>query len=99
MTGIDFSDFVRHPVTLFAGAFSTATALLQVEFLRVVGWFLWGNLGELFTVASLAGFTVAPNITFVPENPLIVLAVLTGMVYLVKKVYEMGQELNNQLES
>jgi len=97
MKPTSFREFVRHPVTLAAGAFSAATAVTQWKVLSVVGVYLLNHVGELFTIASLAGFTVAPNLPFVPETPLVVLAVITGLAFLAKKLYEMYVEIQSKL--
>lgn len=99
MSQISVNEFVRNPVTLVAAGFTAATSLLQVKVLTVVAGYLWGHIGELFTIMSLAGFTVAENVDFLPEDPLIVAAVLTGVAYGAKKAYEMATELEDELDS
>ncbi len=98
MKTTSFREVVRHPVTLAAGAFSAGTALTQWKVLSVVGVYLLNHVGELFTIASLAGFTVAPNLPFIPETPLVVLAVVTGVAFLAKKLYEMYGEIDAKLK-
>lgn len=91
-----FNELVRHPVTLATGAFSLATALTQAKALTITAAYVWGHLGEFFTIASLAGFTIAPNVAFVPEQALTITAVLIGSLWGVKKLIEIGAELKRQ---
>lgn len=95
---LSVGELARNPITLAVAGFSTATALLQIEVLTIVGTYLWGHLGQLFTVTSLAGFTVAPNVDFVPQNPLVVLAVITGVAYAAKLVVKMFRDLDDKLD-
>lgn len=99
MKPLQFRELIRHPITLAIGGFASATTLVQIKALTIIGAYFWAHLGEVFTITSLAGFTVAPNVAFVPEGPLIVFAVLTGIAYGVKKLYEMYTDLDRQLDS
>lgn len=98
MKNMTITDIVRHPVTLVVGGFSAATTLLNVKALTIVGAYFWGHIGELFTVLSLAGFSVAPNIAQVPDDPFVVAAVVAGIVFGLKKLFEMGTELDDKLD-
>jgi len=91
-------DIVSHWITMATGAFAAGTALLNVKALEIVGLYLWGHVGELFTVLSLAGFTVAPHTTL-PEEPLTVAAVIAGIAFAGKKIWEMATELEDQLDN
>lgn len=86
-------------MTLVVGGFSAATALLQTKVLTIISLYLWGHVGELFTILSLAGFTVAPQVGFVPDEPLVVAAIITGVLWGGKKLYEMGTELKQKLNN
>jgi hypothetical protein len=99
MSSIELSEFLRHPATLVTGAFSIGAAISQSGVLGVAGAYFWGHLGELFTVMSLAGFTIAPNVAFIPEDALTVLAVIVGALFLVKMLYELGRGLHAQLNN
>lgn len=92
------SDIVRHPLSLATGAFGIATTLLNVPAVDIIATYLWMNVGELFTVLSLAGFTVAPN-TGLPEEPLTVAAVVAGIAFATKKIWEMATELRTKLNN
>ncbi len=94
---ININGIVQHWATKLTTAVTALTALLQPEALGIVGNYLWVHIGEVFTITSLAGFTVAPNIAQIPEDPLMIVAIGTGVAWGGKKLYEMGTELSDKL--
>jgi len=100
MTGnLTLRGIVNHWVTKASAAFTAGSMLFHVKALDVIALYVWANIGEFFTIVSLAGFTLVPQIPAIPEKPFVIAAVVTAVLYILKKGLEMYRGLNHELET
>lgn len=92
---------LTHPAGLVLSTFTafTATALGLAQaglLVQVWAWFV-GNSPALFTASSIIGFTIAPNVPWLPAGPLIGVAILTGAVFAGWKLWGAFQNLRKRI--
>lgn len=77
-------EFVRHPLTVFSAAATSASALFSVPFLDPVMGVVWANVGQLFTAFSIGAFTIVPNVELPVAQlgeALQITAIILGVAY------------------
>ena len=97
MTDLTLREVVAHPATLASSAVAVIGGLLNIPFIDALLAVLWAQAGSLFTVLSIGGFTLAPRVAFLPEEPLTILALLGGGRYGGKLLYGVYQNLDREL--
>jgi len=97
MTKLTLREVLRHPVTIASTVVAAVGGLLNVPLLSALATVAWAQAGSLFTVFSIAGFTLAPRVEFLPEQPLTVLAFGGAALYVGKRLYGVYQNLDTRL--
>ncbi len=92
------SDVVRSPVTWAAGLIPIAGKFAGVPVFMAMFDVIWANAGTAFTVASVAGWSLAPEFSFIPEGPLSILALAMGVIFLAKKGSELTDAVEDRLD-
>ncbi len=97
MADLTLSDVVRHPVTMASALVSVLGGVLNAPVLAAVFDTVWLSAGKLFGVASLAAFTIAPEVAFLPESPLVAAALSLGAIVAVKKLRDVYKRFQTEL--
>ncbi|TKX82047.1 hypothetical protein [Halorubrum sp. SD626R] len=85
-----------------AVATATGGALLQllgVTWLDPVASVVVANIGTVFTALSISGFTIAPEVAWIPEGALTKLTLLAAAVYVVKLLDSLSDQLKQKLDN
>lgn len=85
-----------------AVATATGGALLQllgVTWLDPVASVVVANIGTVFTALSISGFTIAPEVAWIPEGALTKLTLLAAAVYVVKLLDSLSDQLKQKLNN
>lgn len=77
----------RHPLSVAAGAVSLVAGVIQFPLLFDLGHWLVSSSGTLFTAFSIFGFTIAPNVDWLPTSLLEPVAIGLGFIYGLSRLY------------
>lgn len=86
--GLSLRDLLSHPASKATGLVALLGGILKLPLLAAIWAGLWGQLGTAFTVVSIFGFTVAPEVSFVPTQGAKVLALSLAALYGLKKLLD-----------
>lgn len=83
---MNWKDLLAHPASLAAAGLSILGIAVKPMLLQAVFAAVWGQAGTIFTAASVAAFSLVPNVdVLAPFQPFVVgVAVISGAVYLAK---------------
>lgn len=84
MAQLSLDDVVWHPVTALTAALGTVSSVADVGVIDALWATIWSQTGMLFTTFSIAGWSLAPQVSFLPAGLLSQLAIVAGVLYLVK---------------
>jgi hypothetical protein len=59
---IKLKEVLQHPATIATAALTAAAQLFQIPFIDAFIGVIWGQLGTIFTAASILSFSVVPNV-------------------------------------
>lgn len=93
-----FERILLHPITTASAVFAFAANFLNITLIDAVWAVLWNNAGTLFTVLSVSGFTLAPNIPWIPGNPLNVAALLAGALFVATQLNKLAEAFAERLD-
>jgi hypothetical protein len=93
-----FRDVLTHPITTASAIFAVVANVLSLPFIDAVWSVAWSNAGTLFTVLSVSGFTLAPEVPWLPAEPLSIAALVAGTLFVATQVRKLWMRLNDRLE-
>jgi hypothetical protein len=85
-----------------AVATATGGALLQllgVTWVDPVASVVIANIGTVFTALSISGFTIAPEVAWIPEGALTKLTLLAAAVYVLKLLDSLSDQLKQKINN
>lgn len=91
MAKLSLRNLLEHPVTFVMAAVGIGGSVLKLPIVTALWATLWAKASAIFTVLSIAGFTLGPRVAFIPEEPLTVAALGAGALVALKtasKVYD-----------
>lgn len=99
MKGIDeFREVVTHPIATASALVALVASVLNVPFIDAVVGVAWANAGTLFTVLSVSGFTLAPEVPWLPAEPLTIAALVAGALFVATQLDKLAESLTERLE-
>ena len=93
------TELATKPVTL---ATATGGALLQalgVAWIDPVVSVIFGNIGTVFTALSISGFTIAPELAWLPEDTLTTLTLVVAGLYVLKLLDRLADQIKQRLDN
>lgn len=90
----------RNIIAKTTGGIGAFFGLLAVDPFGVVSAIIglvWAQSGTLFTVTSIAGFTLAPNIPQLPEGTLQAAAILFGGIFVLTLLDKLAEALMDRV--
>lgn len=95
----EVKELLTHPASLLSSGLALIGIAVKPAILHAVFAAVWSSAGTLFTAASIAAFSLVPNIEMLaPLKPVAVgLALITGAVYLVKLAEKVLDEFQKRL--
>ena len=97
MTKLTLREVLRHPATLASSVVAVVVGALNLPVLGAFATVAWTKAASIFTALSVAGFSLAPRVAFLPEEPLTILAIGAGLLYVGKIGYGVYQNLDTRL--
>lgn len=82
---LSLREVLTHPLAVATALVSALGGALGVPVFTAAWGALWATAGKAFAFVSLVAFTLAPRVDFVPEQPLVVLALVLGGIVIVKR--------------
>lgn len=93
-----FREAATHPIAAASYAFTLVVAVFNIPALDAVGGVLWNQAGILFGATSVTATQLAPQIDWLPMAELQVVALITGGLFVVTRLYRLWTALNDRLE-
>lgn len=96
---MEFKKLLTDPIAVavtFGIALMHALGLGFIDPLLAV---LWANLPNLFTASSIAGLTLAPRVEWLPSEPLTLLAIVLGALYVLRLLYRVYRDFERSSDS
>ncbi|WP_338740382.1 hypothetical protein [Haloplanus salilacus] len=88
MAELSLREVVGHPASKATAVVGLLGGLLNLPVLGAIWAGLWTQLPTVFTVTSIFGFTVAPELSFIPTQTAKVVALLVAGLYVLKKLLD-----------
>lgn len=85
------------PVTVILATLGAIAHALGVGWVQAVVSVLWTNVSTLFTALSVSGFTLAPQVAWIPEGPVTTAALVAGAAYVLKLADKMIDKIQAKL--
>lgn len=104
MTKKDVERILKSPLSwLIGGIGSVATVVLYLAgdptgLVAAVIVLIWSMSSQIFGGLSILAFTIAPNVSWVPVQPLSALAVGFGIVAVLRILYKVWRRLKGRVE-
>ncbi|MBV0925017.1 hypothetical protein KTS45_12500 [Halomicroarcula limicola] len=93
------SESLRHPASLATAVVGAGMSIVKFPLLLELGHWLATSSGSLFTVASIFGFTIAPEVDAIPAELLKPVALALGAIYAASKLYRALKNLSETVDS
>jgi hypothetical protein len=90
------TDLLKNPATIASGLFATVAAVFNIPFVDGLALYVWANINQLFYISSLL-VTIGEQIP-IPEGWATQALVITGIVLLVKLLWDAGNDLDDAVE-
>lgn len=87
---------LKNPATIGSGLFAAVAAVFNIPFVDALAVYVWTNINQLFYISSLL-VTVSEQLPFSGQYATQAL-LLTGVVLLVKLLWDAGNDLDDSLE-
>jgi len=95
---LSLREFIAHPASKATALVGVLGGLLNPPVLGALWGGLWAQLGTVFTVLSIGGFTVAPEVSFLPTQAMKVAALVVAALYGLKKLLDVGRGLQRRVQ-
>jgi hypothetical protein len=95
---LSLREFIAHPASKATALVGVLGGVLNMPVLGVLWGGLWAQLGTVFTVLSIGGFTVAPEVSFLPTQVMKVAALVVAALYGLKKLLDIGRGLRSRVQ-
>ncbi|WP_049934658.1 hypothetical protein [Haloplanus natans] len=97
MTKLTLREAVSHPATVASTLVAVVGGALNLPVFGALATVAWAKAASIFTALSVAGFSLAPRVAFLPEGMLTALAIAAGLLYVAKIAYGVYQNLDTRL--
>jgi len=95
---LSIREIIAHPASKATALVGVLGGVLNLPLIGALWGGLWAQLGTVFTVTSLFGFTVAPEIAFIPTQGARVAALIAAGLYGLKKLLDIGRGLQRRVQ-
>lgn len=85
-TNLSLRNWLASPITKAFGAVVALGGILKVPVFVAVWHALYATAGDAFAWIALGAFTIAPRVDFLPEGPLVMVALGVGALALTKRM-------------
>jgi uncharacterized metal-binding protein len=96
---ISLREFVRHPATLASSVVGVLGGVLQLPFFLAAWDALVATSGQLFGTLSLFTFTLGPRVEWLPEDTLVTLTIVVGIVAGGARLWSWFQRFRGEIDN
>lgn len=96
---MELTDILTQPVAVATAVGGALLQLLGVTWIDPFVGVLFANIGTLFTALSISGFTIAPEVAWLPEDTLTTLTLVAAGVYVLKLLDRFADQLGDKLDN
>lgn len=94
---MSMKDILTQPIAVATATGGALLQLLGVTWIDPFASVLLANIGTLFTALSISGFTIAPEVAWIPEDTLTTLTLIAAAVYVLKLLDSFADQLKERL--
>ena len=91
-------EVLTDPLTVALSSAAALMHMLGVGWIEAVVAVVWTQLPTIFTVLSISGFTLAPELSWLPEEPLTAAALVVAGLYVVKLSDDVIDQIQERLD-
>lgn len=92
-------DLLTQPVTIATSAGLAIAHVLGIAWIDPLVSVLLANIPTIFTVFSISGFTLAPEVAWLPEETLTTLALVAGGIYVLTLVDRVIDQIQERMDN
>ncbi len=96
---MELTDILTQPAAVATALGGALLQLLGVAWIDPFIGVLFANIGTLFTALSIAGFTIAPEVGWLPEGTLTTLTLVAAGLYVLKLLDSFVDQLQQRLDN
>lgn len=97
LTDLRPGEIVTHPWTTATVVIGVVGGVLQVPLVAALWDVLWSQAGALFAALSVTGFTLAPEVPWLPTQTIQVAALVAGGLFVLTRLHKVWTALREQL--
>jgi len=88
-------EILTHPLTVAASMATAIGQALGIKYVVAVTGVVWAQVSTVFTALSVSAFTLAPEIPWLPREPLMAASLIIGGLYVLK----LGDRVLDRIEA
>jgi hypothetical protein len=96
---MSIKELLTQPVAVATATGGALLQLLGVTWIDPLASVLFANIGTLFTALSISGFTIAPELAWLPEDTLTTLTLVAAGLYVLKLLDRLADQLRQKLNN
>lgn len=96
---MELKQLLTQPAAVATALGGALLQLLGVTWIDPFIGVLFANIGTLFTALSISGFTIAPEVAWLPEDTLTTLTLVAAGVYVLKLLDRFADQLGDKLDN
>jgi hypothetical protein len=91
-------ELLTRPVTIATSGALGLAHLLGIAWIDPLIQVVIANIATIFTIFSISGFSLAPEVAWLPEETLTKLALVAGGIYVLTLVDRVIDQIQNRME-
>jgi len=95
---MNMKELLTKPVTIATSSGLAIAHMLGIGWADAVLSVVLANISMIFTALSISGFTLAPEVAWLPEETLTTLAIAAGAVYVLILVDRVIDQIENKVD-
>jgi hypothetical protein len=96
---LSLKEWLAHPATKAMGIVGVTGGVLHLPLVAALWTGFWGQLGTIFTLVSVGGFTIAPRVDFINEEIATAVALTVAALYGLKKLLGVYRGFRNSIDN
>jgi len=97
MPDLSVGEIIAHPVSKATALVGVLGGVMNLPLLAAIWATVWGQIGTVFTVTSIFGFTIAPEVPAVDTELAKMLALVAAGLYATKKLLDVLRSIRSRV--
>lgn len=97
MAELSLRGIIAHPVSKATALVGVLGGVMNLPVLAAIWATVWGQIGAVFTVTSIFGFTIAPEVPAVDTELAKIVALLAAGLYATKKLLDVLRSIRARI--